>query len=244
MDKIIFNMATFPARIKALEESVPKILAQCDELHIYLNNYKDVPAFLAREKKIITYLSDEHIGDMGDCGKFYNCDNWHNEPAYIFTCDDKILYPPDYVKKMIDKIEEYQRKAVVSFHGRLLHTDRPSKSYYFDAKLFRGCLGHAAEDMFVHEIGTGVMAFHNSTIPKIDAAKFNKLFPLTNMTDIYFSIWLQKLKIPMLNPARKEAWLKISRRHDDNLSIHAMCNTRDKVQTDLINSVKWTINKI
>jgi len=234
-------MATFPARIKSLEQSVPKILAQCDELHIYLNQYTEVPAFLKKEKKVTTYLGSEHIGDTGDCGKFYNCDNWNNEPAYIFTCDDKILYPADYVKRMIEKIELYKRKAVVSFHGRLFHTDRPAKSYYFDCKLFRGCLGHAADDMFVHEIGTGVMAFHNRTLPEID---FNSMFPLTNMTDIYFSMWLQKLKMPMLNPSRNEAWLKISRRHDDNYSIHAMCNTRDKVQTDLINSIEWNINTV
>jgi len=237
-DKIIFNMATMPPRVNSLRESIVRILPQCDELHIYLNNFTEVPEFL-KHKKITTYISSQHIGDMGDVGKFYNSDNWHNQPAYIFTVDDKILYPPDYAAKMIATIEKYNRKAVVSAHGRIFF-DRKCTTYYFDCAVFRGCLMGFPSDEFVHELGTGAMAFHTDTIPVVDL----NLFPLTNMTDIYFSMWLQKLKIPMLNPARPNRWIGISTKHDDNYSIHNICNKNDKVQTDLINSIKWTINKI
>ncbi len=225
-----------PPRIEALKESVVRILPQCDELHIYLNHFSEVPAFLIHPK-ITTYLGFEHIGDMGDVGKFYNCENWKD--AYIFTVDDKILYPIDYTKKMIATIQKYKRKAVVSAHGRIFN-DRKCTSYYFDCKVFRGCLMGFAKDEWVHEIGTGAMAFHTSTIPQVDL----EVFPKTNMTDIYFSMWLQELNIPMMNPARANRWIGISTKHDDNYSIHNICNKNDAVQTNLVNSVEWKINTL
>ena len=43
-EKIIYHMATMPfaRRPEALKEVVPRILPQCDELHIYLNNYETI----------------------------------------------------------------------------------------------------------------------------------------------------------------------------------------------------------
>ena len=235
-EKVTFNMATMPARIEALKETLPIILPQCDEIHIYLNHFEAVPDFL-KHPKITTYLSSEHLGDMGDVGKFYNSDNW--KEGYVFTVDDKILYPKDYVQKMIACIEKYKRKAVVSAHGRIFN-DRKCTSYYFDYKEFLGCTMANSTDRFVPEIGTGAMAFHVDTIPEVSL----EIFPLTNMTDIYFSMWMQKLKVPMVNPVRPKSWIKISQRHDDRYSIHNIWNKNDKVHTDLINSITWKIREV
>lgn len=231
-------MATMPfaRRPEALKEVVPRILPQCDELHIYLNNYDKIPDFLSISK-IKTFLSEEHLGDLGDVGKFYLCDKW--EKCYHFTVDDKILYPPDYTDKMIQFIEKYKRKAIVSAHGRIFN-ERKSTSYYWDCKAFRGCTMGFSEDEFVHELGTGAMAYHSDTLPKFDLSIFQRI----NMTDIYFSIFLQKNKIPILNPARKNAWIWVSNKHDDNYSIHNIWNKRDGIMTDEINKHKWVINKV
>ena len=234
-DRVIYHMATMPhgGRIKALEEVVPRILPQCDELHIYLNEFKSLPVFLIHPK-IKTYFSENHLGDLGDVGKFYLCEEWVK--GFHFTVDDKILYPKDYTLKMIESIEKYKRKAVVSVHGRIFH-ERKSRSYYWDCKTFRGCTLGFKEDSFVHEIGTGAMAYHSDTLKKFDLL----VFPRKNMTDIFFSMMLQEKEIPMLNPARPNAWLWVSNKHDDNYSIHNMCNKHDKVQTDAINSIKWQL---
>lgn len=234
-EPVVFNMATMPPRIKALEEVVPKILPQCDKLNIYLNDFVVVPEFLIHPK-IKIFRSQDCMGDLGDVGKFYDCENWTK--GYIFTIDDKLLYPGNYAEYMISKIEEYKRKAVVSAHGRIFH-DRKCTSYYFDAKEFYGILQARPEDAFVHEIGTGGMAFHVSTLPKLD---LHTLFPTINMTDIWFSVYLQKLKIPLLNPKRSYFWVGISKKHDDNYSIHNFCNKNDSYQTKIVNSIKWEIN--
>ncbi len=55
-------------------------------------------------------------------------------------------------------------------------------------KLFvDGTMGFS-EDEFVHELGTGAMAYHWNTLPKFDLSIFQRI----NMTDIYFSDFSSK----------------------------------------------------
>ena len=201
-------------------------------MNIYLNNWKKVPAFLYH-KKINLFISDRELGDLGDVGKFFMVEK---QKGYIFTVDDKILYPSDYVLQMVNTIELAGRKAAVSCHGRNFH-NRASKSYYYDILDFFPCL-LTQPLTFVHEVGTGVLAFHSDLCtPTLE------WFPFSNMTDIYFSLEMQKRSIPMLIHPHKKRWLQISTKHDDNYSIHASLNNCDGFQTDQINSIKWKINK-
>lgn len=231
-EKVTFNMATMPGRIVALHDTVQTILPQCDRLNIYLNNFSQVPDFLDHEK-IRLYRSQDEWGDIGDVGKFYKV---HLQDGYIFTVDDKIIYPADYAQQMVNTIERAHRKAVVSNHGRLFHHDKPSKSYYFDtAQNFMYSLSYPLT--FVHEIGTGVLAWHSDTCrPDLS------WFPHTNMTDIYFSIEVQKRKIPIIIHPHEKGWLKLGTKHDENHSIHASCNRRDQFQTKVVNEFKWKIH--
>lgn len=234
---IHFHLATMPPRIEALKDSIPSILTQCDRLFVYLNNFGgNIPAVLLHSK-ITVYESEKEFdgdGNLGDVGKFYNCDSW--EPGYHFTVDDKLIYPPTYTKDIIAAIERYGRKAVVSLHARNFFTKRKCKSYYFDNEKMMGCF-QTHPDQFVHHIGTGVMAFHTDTVQlSMD------WFPRINMTDILISVELQKRKIPMLLAAHKTGYIRISTRHDDSYSIHAQCNLKDQIQTDYVNSIPWHIN--
>lgn len=223
-------MASFPPRERALEESVSSILPQCDELHIYLNDYDHIPQFL-NHPKIIVFRSQDEIGDLGDVGKFYKSDNW---TGYNFTVDDKIIYPYDYAIRMIQAIELYARQAVISLHGRI--TKPGCSSYYHDfVKGFR-CLDEVSYDEFTHIIGTGVLAYHSDTI----TIPF-KSFKTSNMSDIWCSIFLQAANIPALIRAHPAGWIKLSKLQSNGVSISACCSRNDKIQTDAINSTKWTL---
>ncbi len=228
-----FHMATIPPRIEALKDSIPSVINQCSHLYIYLNNFNGYIPKILKHKNITVFLSENHLGDLGDVGKFFLCDSW--DPGYHFTVDDKLIYPPGYSFYMISKIEQYKRKAAISLHGRNFHRRR-CKSYYFDIKDQFNCFLGASEQ-FVHEIGTGVMAFHTDTFtPSLD------WFPYINMTDILISIALQKLSIPMLIADFKRGYIRRSDRHDDIYSIHHQCNRKDTLQTKIVNSVNWKIN--
>lgn len=228
-----FHMATMPPRIESLKDSIPSILNQCSHLYIYLNNFNGYIPRILKHRKITPFLSENHLGDLGDVGKFYLCDSW--DKGYHFTADDKIIYPSGYSYYMISKIEQYQHKCAVSLHGRNFHS-RGCNSYYFDCKNEFNCY-MGAQEQFAHEIGTGVMAFHSDTfMPSLN------WFPYINMTDILISVALQKLSIPMLIADFKRGYIKRSTRHDDSYSIHHQCNRSDKLQTKIVNSIKWKIN--
>ncbi len=230
---VIAHMATMPPRLPALEDTLPKIIPQVDHLFVYLNDFDHVPKELMHDK-ITCFLSGDHLGDIGDVGKFYLCSNWHKSQAYIFTMDDKILYPPDYVKESIKAIEKYNRQAVISFHGRNIKPN--CRSYYHDPAGYFGVYDSVAADQFVHEIGTGAMSFYSKLLP-CSLAPFEHI----NMTDIYFSMFLQRKKIPMVVAAHKRGWITMSRRHDDNYSIHNIFNKDDQFQTQVVNSFPWKI---
>jgi len=230
-ERVSFNMATMPQRVVALEDTVKTISPQCDELNIYLNNFDHTPDFLIH-KKINVFRSQDHLGDMGDVGKFYKV---ASQKGYIFTVDDKILYPPDYVIQMVDTIERTNRKAAISNHGRNFFKNRPSTSYYFDIESQFSYLV-TYPFTFVHEIGTGVLAFHNDM-----CTATLDWFPNSNMTDIYFSIECQKRGIPLVIHPHKAGWLKLGTKHDESYSIHAFCNRSDEFQTKVVNDFKWQI---
>lgn len=224
-------MASFPPRERALEEVVKSILPQCDELHIYLNNYKRTPEYLFHPK-IKIYRSQDEVGDLGDVGKFYNCEQWE---GYCFTVDDKIIYPADYAKTMINAIERCNRKAVVSLHGRI--TKPKCTSYYRDFKKAFRCLDAVMADEFAHVVGTGVLAWHSDTF-KIELSAFET----SNMSDIWFSVALQKKNIPALILKHRGKWIKLSSLQDNRISISANCSNKDYKQTEVVNSIKWKIN--
>jgi len=230
-ERVIFNMATMPQRIKALQDTINTILPQCDELNIYLNNFAQVPDFLTHAK-INCFRSQDHLGDMGDVGKFFRV---ANQKGYLFTVDDKILYAPDYVIQMVETIERTHRKAAISNHGRNFYKNRPSKSYYFDIEeSFSYQLTYPLT--FVHEVGTGVLAWHSDLVmPTLS------WFPNSNMTDIYFSIECQKRGIPLVIHPHVKGWLKLGTKHDENYSIHSFCNRSDEFQTKVVNDFDWQI---
>lgn len=222
-----------PPRIPALADSIPSILPQCDVLNIYLNDFEEseIPAIL-RHPKINLIRSQDEVGNLGDVGKFYLCSTWTE--GYIFTVDDKIIYPKNYAEKHIEAIERYGRKAVVSCHGRLLKPN--CSSYYHDPQAFYGVLGTLIQDCFAHELGTGAMAFHADTV-KVSLDEF----PYINMTDIYFSMKLQRERIPILIRQHFKGDFRLSNKHDEHHSIHNTFNKDDRFQTDTVNEFAWAV---
>lgn len=232
--KKIFNLASFPPRYVSLKETINSILPQADEIHVYLNLYTEVPDYL-NHPKIKTYLGNDEYGDIGDVGKFFNCPSW-NKPAYIFTCDDDIIFPPDYAQKCIETIEKYGRKAVISSHGRTYRKPFEITDYYRDLIEFHGFQQLNNADAFMHMLGTGVMAFHTDTL-KFDLS----IFPHTNDTDCLFSAHCIKLGIPRIVMAHQAQWLKASNvTSSESISAHFIRNHAQK--TKHANTIPWAIH--
>lgn len=228
-DKITATVASMPSRVKSLEQTVNSILPQVDELWVYLNDYKTVPAFLVNPK-ILVFRSQTEAGDLGDTGKFYNCDKIQ---GYHLTIDDDLIYPPDYVKTMLHNIELNERKHIITIHGRVFGT-LPVQSYYKNFKTAYSCLKRQKTDAFVNVGGTGVMAYHTDTL-KVQLSDFKAI----NMADIWVGILANRQNIKILAIAHKANWVKEGN-YNREMTICNFCYNNDKYQTEVVNKHSWS----
>lgn len=191
--KIVVGIATMAGREKYLQKTIASLDKQVDEIYLYDNAVSE---------------------DLTDNGKFWGLTQI-NEPCYYFTCDDDIIYPPDYVRVMIEAIESFNGEAVVTLHGRqLLGLDRP---YYTGHKAFR-CL--ATEKAAVLDVcGTGVSAFRTDNINPVyqHACEYQRMSYLT------FSHELAANKIPIQLIAHSSTWLQ-----DQGVPEHLTCYGMEK----------------
>ena len=188
-----FCIASVPWRRESLGLTIASLLRQLPAngmIHVYLNGYGDVPGYLLYPS--IEVIRSEDNGDYGDAGKFWWADKVQ---GYYLTGDDDNEYPPDYIARMVAGVEKHHhRLAAVGLHGDIFKTDiyranltrwETRKTIPYDIPL--------DEDLPVNNLGTGVTAFHTSTVhPSMSD------FPVANMGDIWFACWCQRQRVPMI----------------------------------------------
>lgn len=222
------SLASIPSRVRQLEQVVASLLPQVDRLRVYLNGYADVPPFLIHPR--ITVARSQDSGDLGDAGKFFWCEQ---AQGYELTCDDDTVYPVDFSARLINKVEVYDRTAVMGVHGVTLRT--PCHSYYRDRKVIH-CASALAADAPVHILGTVACAWHASTLKLT-----RQDFALPNMADIWLGLACQRQRVPMIAISRPAAWLKLLQVPD---SIYDRFRSNDHEQTRAVGAVeRWQLHR-
>lgn len=222
---ITAKIASIPERISQLEITIQFFLHHVDRLDVYLNNYPSVPDFLKAPK--IQVFTSQDSGDKGDIGKFYQIDS---VSGYVLTLDDDLIYPEDYIHKMVEKIDHYQRNAFICVHANLLPKHKLSSYYqdklgiHFEKKLER--------DTRVHIPGTGTLGFHTDNI-KLSQS----IFLVPNMTDIWLAVYAHENKIPIISIERQDNWLLQARGKEFSRSIYQSSFKNDTYQTELLNKI-------
>lgn len=235
------SLASIPDRAFSLEKVIESLYFQVDKLNVFLNNYDKIPDFLTGDSKINVSTSKIH-GDLGDSGKFWWCDQVE---GYHFICDDDLTYPPDYVSFLIRKIEQYERKAIVGLHGSSFR--QPFRHYHppDPSRVAFSCTKSLEEDTLVQILGTGVLAYHTSTL-KLSHSDFE----YKNMADIWFNLVAQKYQVPRICVQRVENWIKHNE-IDLNKTIFCQSNpdteiynlsTRNVQDYVIKNTQPWHIN--
>lgn len=187
-------LCSIPDREDALRQTLESIkpqLRETDHIWVCLNGYDHVPAYL--DDPQVSVARSQDIGDRSDTNKF-----WFTAQGlasgYIVMLDDDIIYPQNHVAKLVSKLKEYDNKIVVSFHGERIKDCATIETRSLEGirTLFMG-LRDVPEDSWVHIVGTGSSAFHTDYVrPPMDA------FPWDSMCDIWFGIWCQHHRIPLL----------------------------------------------
>lgn len=220
MDKIIYNISSYN-RLNSLIKTIDSIYHQSDIINVVLNNYDEIPIELY-DKKINLLIGDN---EKGDAYKFYPL---NNSKGYYFTIDDDLIYDSNYSNHLIDKIEEFERKKIVTLHGR--NFDKfPIKSYYSDKSFLSHFRDSQKKDIKVQFGGTGVMAFHT------DLLKINMdYFKLPNMADVWVGKYAKENNIDIISVKRNKSMV-IQQSIDE--SIYDNYLTDDTHQTIIVNQI-------
>ena len=120
--------------------------------------------------------------------------------AIFFTFDDDFLYPKNYVANMIDTIERFNRKALITVHGSIF---APDVDWYYERSRAYGIRQPLYEFKFVQLPGSATVAFHTSTLH----IKYED-FPREPMVDLKFAIIAMEQNIPIIAIPRPQGWVK------------------------------------
>ncbi|MGA7732108.1 MAG: hypothetical protein WCD37_12655, partial [Chloroflexia bacterium] len=204
-----------------------------DELHVFLNNYPATPKYL-QNPKISVYRSQDYH-DLGDAGKFFTVGK---KRGFYLAIDDDIIYPEDYVWKLVNEIRgniRAGRRVAVGLHGRIMH-EHVEHYYRGHTRMFH-CASALEGERAVHVLSTNAVAFHTDDLP-ITINDFNGP---KNMADIHFSIACQKHDVGCVVLPHLASYVKIQSIPTAR-TIWGRYRNNDQVQTDLYNSWKaWQI---
>ena len=195
MDKITALMVTIPQRENVVQKVVDSIYDQVDELRIVFNDFESIPDWASKKNKIVSFLNTPD--------KYTSNAVWlsltSDVNGFVFVVDDDILYPPNYVSTMVDKLEMFNRKVVVVVHGAIV---KPPIQDYKKSRLVFHFRKKLKKNTFVDIAGCGTLAFHTNTIrPKLND------FSTASSRDLLFSILTHKQNVPILCLSRGSGWL-------------------------------------
>lgn len=195
---IIVGIATFKGRELLLEKTIESLKGQCDKIIVYDNEVNK---------------------DLTDNGKFYGL-NYMNKPSYYFSCDDDIIYPPNYIQHTVQAIDKHQ--CIITYHGRKLLGK--GLDYYRGHQSW-GAFRSVTDQMFIDVAGTGVTAF------KTDY--FNPISLLTSehkkMSDVIFSLEAVKQNKKILLLPHSHDWI-VEQKTTVNIKSDQILNSQTQIK--------------
>ena len=196
-EQVLVGIASIPEREHSLERVVGALAPQADRIHVSLNGYQQVPSFLDEHDHVSATVRNGDNG--GDAEKFAMVDDWD---GYVVTCDDDILYPPDYIQTLLAGIGRHGQRTAVSFHGGVTRGWNGSRKAATHKSI--RCLGSLPEDdPDVNVLGTGTLAYHADHVPV-----WRDLFRHPNMADVHFAAHARNMGFAMVALAHEEGWLQ------------------------------------
>lgn len=232
-NKIIACIATYPERIKTFKDTIDSIIEQVDVLRVYLNEYTEIPDFLLNNEKIKVFLGKDFDGDIKAKGKFYGIDEIN---GYVFTIDDDLIYPKDYVETMMSYVDKFNKEGIITIHGKTINNN--PKDYYRNyGKSFR-FQDEKNEVTNIHIPGSGVMVFHTDKI-KINYENIKN----GSYVDLFIGLESQINNYPVFIIPHKKNWVRGNKKNHPRRNLYFQNLNKGKDQTTLLRSIKWKIIK-
>ena len=221
MDKII-GIASLPNRENGLKNTITTLSPQVDHIYVWLNGYKYTPE--VKEKNVTFYLSSTNEGAIA---KLKILEFIKEQNFYYFTCDDDIIYPPDYVQH---NLKYYTKGSIQTSHGNIFKSF-PIKKYIggADENIYFGSYNPYYKP--INFVGTGVSLMDSTVAKQINY----KEFTTNNMLDVWVSCWAHSNNVPMYIIPHDRAWLKPNNNIDQTNSIWEKVKKDDSMHTQIMN---------
>lgn len=192
---IVANMSSYPPRKKELVHSIQSLHAQVDKINLCLNEFEEIPEELDGFSKLNPVIPDK---DYKDVGKFiFPC----AKNDMIVLTDDDIIYPPDYVEKMLNFYNSFAIfNCIVGIHG-CIYIDAfdgdqsKEKVFSFTQGLLR--------PRVVNQLGTGTVFLKADQLPSLKYMDGSQRF-----VDVRFSRYMLENEIGMICVPREKNWLR------------------------------------
>lgn len=235
-DRILIGIASIPEREQTLKRVIAALATQADRIHVALNDYTRHPRWLGEFSNVTAEVTP--MGNLGDAEKFRAVGDWDGIAA---TCDDDVLYPSDYVQRLVSGLERHGRHCVVGFHGGTTLGWNGRHGAAQDKRI--RCLDKLRlDDPDVNVLGTGVMAWDTRHVPV-----WRELFRHANCADVQFACHTHRFGIPMSALAHDAGWLRDicpsegRRIYESNANGDGSARDTRAVRKRLIGSVDWSL---
>jgi hypothetical protein len=221
--KNIVGIASTPNREEGLKDTICYLSSQVDHIYVWLNGYKKIPTI--EQENVTFYLSKENIGAIG---KLKVRDIIKEKDFYFFTCDDDIIYPPNYIEH---NLKYFTSGSIQSSHGKIF-SSFPITSYkYGDVSGFY--FGNKIQEKVkIHIPGTGVALMESKMLKDIPLESFTT----RNMIDVWVGSWAHINQIPRYILPHSQNWLIPNHTISQHDSIWEATKNDDSIQIQIINN--------
>lgn len=175
VDLIRAHLATFPPRKVIMLEVVRRIAPQVDMLFVVLNEYRTTPDEFAAFSNVEAIIPDV---DLKDTGKFFSK---LAPDDIVFTIDDDILYPLEYVERMLRYADTVGLDSnVVGYQANAWVNKDQDAFRWRNFMFFNKCANIIGVDI----LGTGTACLSGANMPPFSYMESSKCY-----VDIRFSQW-------------------------------------------------------
>lgn len=175
--KIVVGIATHSGREQTLNKTIDSLIKYVDDIWVYDN--------------------EKEPYNTTDNGKFRFLE-YFQSPIYALTCDDDIIYPPDYVDTLLEGVEKHG--TICTFHGRKL---RGLDLSYYRGHISYGFNRNCPLTCQIDVAGTGVSGWRTDQFNPIDLWKHEDKL----MSDIIFSLEAAKKEVGITHLGHSGGWL-------------------------------------
>lgn len=188
-DEVSVLIATIPSRHPSLHDVVWALAPQASRVCVSLNGFQRYPDWLD------AFPTVQHIVHPTDERRANAVWEWMSlVRGYVVIADDDIAYPTRYIEHMTSTVERYNRKVVITVHGKWFNGGRLGLTH-FAHRLFM--------DRRVEIAGVGTCCFHTDLLRPDPSA-----FPNPYFRDLQFSLLCKRMGIPIYAIQRMDDWLR------------------------------------